>query len=94
MAITKRIRVSFDPKMVVSSKEEETMCLQLAEVTKGFTEGEKLDGLQVAVVKAAVESGPEAALELAIKKSAKEEIVEAFNDGQFTTSNFRFEVKR
>lgn len=94
MAITKRIRVSFDLKMVVSSKEEETMCRQLVEMTKGFTEGEKLDGLQVAVVKAAAESGPEAALELAIKKSAKEEIVKAFNDEQFTTSNFRFEVKR
>lgn len=94
MAMTKLVRVSFDLKMVVPTKGEETMCRQLVELTKGFTDGKKLDGLQVALVKAAVESGLEAALELALKKSIKEEIVEAFDDDQFNASNFRFEVKR
>ncbi|WPH66088.1 hypothetical protein SEA1f_orf023 [Klebsiella phage SEA1f] len=94
MAITKRIRVSFDLKMVVSSKEEETMCRQLAEMTKAYAEGEKLDGLQVALVKAAIESGPESALEIAVKKVIKEELVDAFGDGQFGVSNLRFEVKQ
>lgn len=94
MAMTKRVRVSFDLKMVVPTVGEETMCQRLVELTKGFTNGEKLDGLQVAVVKAAVESGPEAALELALKKAVKESIVEAFDEESFTTSNFRFEVKR
>lgn len=94
MAITKRIRVSFDLKMVVSSKEEETMCRQLAEMTKAYAEGEKLDGLQVALVKAAIESGPESALEIAVKKDIKEELVDAFGDGQFGVSNLRFEVKQ
>ena len=94
MAITKRIRVSFDLKMVVSSKEEETMCRQLAEMTKAYAEGEKLDGLQVALVKAAIESGPESALEIAVKKVIKEELVDAFSDGQFGVSNLRFEVKQ
>lgn len=94
MAITKRIRVSFDLKMVVSSKEEETMCRQLAEMTKAYAEGEKLDGLQVAMVKAAIESGPESALEIALKKTLKEELVDAFGDDQFGVSNLRFEVKQ
>lgn len=94
MAITKRIRVSFDLKMVVSSKEEETMCRQLAEMTKAYADGEKLDGLQVALVKAAIESGPESTLEIAIKKTIKEELVDAFWDDQFGVSNLRFEVKQ
>lgn len=94
MAITKRIRVSFDLKMVVSSKKEETMCRQLAEMTKAYADGEKLDGLQLAMVKAAIESGPESALEIAVKKVIKEELVDAFGDDQFGVSNLRFEVKQ
>lgn len=94
MAITKRIRVSFDLKLVVSSKEEETMYRQLAEMTKAYAEGEKLDGLQVALVKTAIESGPESALEIVAKKTIKEELVDAFGDGQFGVSNLRFEVKQ
>lgn len=94
MAITKRIRVSFDLKMAVTSKEEETMCRQLAELTKAYAEGEKLDGLQLALVKAAIESGPESALEIAAKKVIKEELVDAFDVGKFGVSNLRFEVKQ
>ncbi|UOL49354.1 hypothetical protein [Escherichia phage CY1] len=94
MAITKRIRVSFDLKMVVNSKEEETMCRQLVEMTKAYAEGEKLDGLQLALVKAAIESGHEYALEIVAKKSIKEELVDVFGDGQFGVSNLRFEVKQ
>lgn len=71
MAITKRIRVSFDLKMVISSMEEETMCHQLAEITKAYAEGEKLYGLQLALVKAAIESGPESAIEIVAKKNIK-----------------------
>lgn len=94
MAITKRIRVSFDLKMVVSSKEEETMCRQLAEMTKAYANGEKLDGLHLALVKTAIESGPESALEIAVKQAIKEELVDDFGDDQFGVSNLRFEVKR
>lgn len=91
MAITKRIRVSFDLKMVVNSKEEETMCRQLAEMTKAYADGEKLDGLQLAMVKAAIESGPESVLDIALKKVFKESLVDAFGEGM---SNLRFEVKQ
>lgn len=94
MAITKRIRVSFDLKMVFNSKREETVCRQLAEMTKAYSDGEKLDGLQLALVKAAIESGPESAIEIVVKKIIKEELVDAFGDGQFGVSNLRFEVKQ
>lgn len=94
MAMTKRMRVSFDLKIVVSSKEEETMCCQLAEITKAYAGGEKLDGLQLAMVKAAIELGPESALELALKKAIKDVIVEGFDGDIKPVSNFRFEVKR
>ncbi|MGX9276070.1 hypothetical protein ACWXWK_23855, partial [Pantoea ananatis] len=73
---------------------EETMCRQLAEWTKAYADGEKLDGLQLAMVKAAIESGPESALEIAVKKVLKEELVDAFGDDQFGVSNLRFEVKQ
>ena len=94
MAITKRIRVSFDLKVVFSSKEEETMCRQLAEATKAYADGEKLDGLQLAMVKTAIESGPESALEIAVKKAIKEGLVDAFGDDPFGVSNLRIEVKQ
>lgn len=94
MAITKRIRVSFDLKMVVSSKNEETVCRQLAEMTKAYADGDKLDGLQLALVKAAIESGPESAIEIVAKKIIKEELVDAFGEGQFGVSNLRLEVKQ
>lgn len=94
MAITKRIRVSFDLKMVINSKEEETVCRQLAEMTKAYADGEKLDGLKLAMVKAAIESGPESAIEIGAKKNIKKELVYAFGDGQFGVSNLRFEVKQ
>lgn len=94
MAITKRIRVSFDLKMVVDSKQEETMCRALAEMTKAYADGEKLDGLQLTLVKTAIESGPESALEIALKKNIKEELVYALSDYQCGVANLRFEVKR
>ena len=94
MAITKRIRVSFDLKMVVNSKKEETVCRQLAEMTKAYADGAELDGLQMSLVKAAIESGPESAIEIVAKKIIKEELVDAFGDDHFGVSNLRFEVKR
>ena len=95
MAITKRIRVSFDLKMVVNSKEEETVCNQLAEMTKAYSEGEKLNGLQLALVKAAIESGPESAIEISAKKAIKEELVDTFCGDQLRDAcNLRFEVKQ
>ena len=94
MAITKRIRVSFDLKMGVSSNKEETVCRHLAEMTKAYAEGEKLDGLQLAMVKSAIESGPESAIEIVAKKIIKEGLVDAFGEGQFGVSNLRFEVKQ
>lgn len=94
MAITKRIRVSLDLKMVVNSKGEETVCRQLAEMTKAYADGEKLDGLQLALVKAAIESGPESAIEIVAKKFIKDELVDAFGAGRFGVSNLRFEVKQ
>lgn len=94
MAITKRIRASFDLKMVVNSKKEETVCRQLAEMTKAYADGGKLDGLQLALVKAALESGPESAIEIVTKKTIKEILVEAFGEDHVGVSNVRFEVKQ
>ena len=94
MAITKRIRVSFDLKMVCSSKEEAKLNSQLVEMAKLYAAGEKPDGLGLKLLQAALESGPEAALEIALKKTIKAELVGAFGEDQFGVSNLRFEVKR
>lgn len=94
MAITKRIRVSFDLKMVCSSEEEAKLNEQLVDMAKRYVSGEKPDGLGLKLLQTALESGPESALEIALKKTVKEELVEAFGDDQFGVSNLRFEVKR
>lgn len=94
MAITKRVRVSFDLKMVCTSREEAALNGSLVELAKLYVAGEKFDGLSLKLLQTALESGPEAALEIAMKKTIKEELVEAFGSDQFGVSNLRFEVKR
>lgn len=94
MAITKRIRVSFDLKMVVSSNEEDALNRKLVEMAKLYVAGEKTDGLGLSLLQAAIESGPEAAMEIALKKVIKEELVDSFCEDRFGVSNLRFEVKR
>lgn len=94
MAMTKRIRVSFDLKMVVSSADEAALVANMVGMAKAYASGEKLDGLHLKMLQEAIESGPEAALDIALKKTIKEELVDAFGNGQYGVSNLRFEVKR
>ncbi|ALP47794.1 hypothetical protein BOW94_gp29 [Escherichia phage GA2A] len=94
MAMTKRIRVSFDLKMVAGSEEESALNRSLVEMAKLYLAGEKTDGLGLKLLQTSLESGPEAALEIALKKTIKEELVKTFSGKQFGVSNLRFEVKR
>lgn len=94
MAITKRVRVSFDLKAVIPTEGVDNATGNLVDLAKNYAEGSKLMGIQLAVLKAALEGGVDGALTLALKRTLKDTLVEALGDEDFTTSNFRFEVKR
>lgn len=94
MAITKRMRISFDIKTVIPTEGVANATEALVGLAKAYAEGEKLDGLQLALLKVALEGGVDEALTFALKKTLKEELVIAINDSDITGSNFRFEVKR
>lgn len=93
MAMTKRVRVSFDAKIVCSTEDEAAVAEKLLKMSKHAYEGNHLDGLSASFVKAALQGGVNQALEVAIKKTVKDSVVAALED-EYTVSNFRFEVKR
>ena len=81
MAITKRVRVSFDLKIVQAGIDSESMAKLLAEEVKRLGKtSEKPDGLQRALIVESLTNGPEAAFELALKKALGDIIKEEFND--------------
>lgn len=93
MAITKRVRVSFDAKIVVPTDEVDEMILpSLVHLAKRASSGETLSGGELALLEAALTGGADGAVELALKKHVKGSIVDTLNE--YTVSNFRFEVKR
>lgn len=97
MAITKRMRVSFDLKCVYSTEEIDALKRDLVQLSKEFMTGGKLAGLHLELARIAAEYGPEAALELALKKSIKDVLTEGFREelsSADSIANFRFEVKR
>lgn len=97
MAITKRMRVSFDLKIVCPSKSEVEITEYLLEIAKRRMAGEKLTGLEGALLEASLESGPEGALEVCIKSGVATELRETLAEDTslpMVASNIRFEVKR
>lgn len=95
MAMTKRVRVSFDAKLVLSTKDVERITKHLIDTTKGFIDGEPTSGLEMAGIVVAVTEGPEAAIELALKKCVTENLKELLKDMDFSSfGNFRVEIKQ
>ena len=94
MAITKRLRVTFDVKFVCQTQNEHEITEYLIKLAKRRIAGEKLTGLDFALLEESLKTGPEGALTIAVKKSLADE-VKTFGDEEGTTvSNIRFEVKR
>lgn len=95
MAITKRVNVSFDAKLVLSTADVDKITKDLVEVTKGFVEGKPTDGRKLAGIEAAVTDGPEAAIELALKGIVTSEIKKLLDEMRFNSfGNFRVVFKQ
>lgn len=95
MAITKRVSVSFDAKLVLPTADVDRITKDLVEVTKGFVEGKPTDGRKLAGIEAAVVDGPEAAIELALKGIITSELKKVLKDMDFDSfGNFRVVFKQ
>lgn len=95
MAITKRVHVSFDAKLVLSTKDVEKIAKDLVVASKDFLEGNPTDGRKLAGIEAAVTDGPEAAIELALKAIITQELKSLLNEMKFNSfGNFRVGFKK
>lgn len=87
MAMTKRMRVSFDLKAVFSEEDLKSYTNELVELSKVFTKGEKLSGWDLQLVQTAAEGGVEAAIELHLKKVIAMKLKEEIPEGGVKLSN-------
>ena len=95
MAMTKRVRVSFDAKLVLTTKDVEKITKDLVDTTRGFLEGKPTDGRKLAGIEKAVTEGPEAAIELALKGIITSELKTLLDEMDFSSfGNFRVEIKQ
>jgi len=97
MAITKRLRVSFDLKQVISTKDVEAFTKQLISYSKRFLAGDKsLTVLETELARAACEGGVEHAIELMMKAAVPRFIKQELGDcsDKPAASNFRVEVRQ
>lgn len=92
MAITRRGRIVFDFKVVLSGPDYEGVVKELVQLTKKVAAGEKVDGMQLAMVKTALRDGPEEAVMLAIKSSASSFIRTQFSDTGLSVGNVAVRV--
>lgn len=81
MAMSFKGKVTFDFSFVLSSKDEADMMKHMREVTKRVADGEQVDGLTLAFVKAGLVGGLDEVMRLNLKqglqKLIKEEVTEA-----------------
>lgn len=95
MAMTKRVIVSFDAKLVLSTADVDKITKDLVGATKRFVDGKPTDGRQLAGIEAAVVDGPEAAIELALKGIVTSELKKLLDEMRFNSfGNFRVVFKQ
>ncbi|WWT41640.1 hypothetical protein [Klebsiella phage 175020] len=95
MAMTKRVRVTFDSKFVAGTNDINEFAKTLVSYSKRFMEGDKtLKGDELALAEMAVKEGVEAAVELSIKMAYSKAIKSELADDCVTVSNIRMEIKQ
>ena len=87
MAITKRMRVSFDLKAVFSEEDIKRYADELVALSKAFTRGEKLSGWDLQLVRVAAEEGVEAAIEMHFKKAIAKKLKDFMPEDGVKLSN-------
>lgn len=71
MSITKRVKVTFDMKLVMPEIDWQEFTKKLLSDSRKVLNGEKISGLDARVVEAAAAEGPEAAIELLVKSGVQ-----------------------
>lgn len=93
MAITKRVRVSFDAKFVGSTEDVADFTKHCVEASKRFLAGDKtLRGEDLELARAAAEGGIESAVELSIKMAYSKAVKQKLSDSSVTVSNIAIRV--
>ena len=95
MAMTKRARIGFDFKIVVSTEIEQELIRKYIRDSKRILEGdETLTGFDRKVALVAAELGPEAAIELDLKAGIVDKLKSELPEDCVKLSNFRVEFKK
>lgn len=94
MAITKRMRVSFDLKAVFSEEDLKSYTNELVALSKAFTNGDKLSGWDLQLIKSAAEGGVEEAIELHFKKVIAKKLKDVMPEQGVTLSNVTTRFKQ
>lgn len=92
MAMTKRMKVTFEMTMVITSEQEGNMKGNVLRLAKKAHSGEKLDPKQREFLIRALTNGPEAAAEFAIKESIREAVRSELLEDGIKISPVRVEV--
>lgn len=89
MAMTKRVRVTFDSKFVAGTNDINEFAKKLVSYSKRFMEGdktlkgEKVDNFKLGLLEAALNGGPDAAAAYCIRHGLRSMIKEAHDDLSF-----------
>ncbi len=92
MAMTIKGKVTFDFTYVLTSEEEAMHLEGMRNLTKRVAEGEKVEGLAVALVKAGLESGLEGAVRLNLKQGIQKLIKSELKDEGVRVGNVAVRV--
>lgn len=95
MAMTKRARIGFDFKIVISTEIEQMLIRKYIRDSKRILEGDKtLNGFDRKVALVAAEFGPEAAIELDLKSGIVSKLKDELLEDSVKFSNFSVGFKR
>lgn len=95
MAMTKRARIGFDFKIVISTEIEQKLIRKHIRDSKRILEGDKtLNGFDRKVALVAAEFGPEAAIDLDLKSGILSKLTDDLLEDGVKSSNFSVEFER
>lgn len=84
MAMTKRFKVTFEVTTVVDSESEQNLRDTVLRIARSVSKGEKVNPFKLGLLEAALNGGPEAAVEFCIKNGLRGAIREMHNDMSHT----------
>ncbi len=80
MAITKRFKVTFEVTSVIDSESEKNLSETILSIAQKVSKGEKVDNFKLGLLEAALNGGPDAAVEYCIRHGLRSMVKDA-HDG-------------